>query len=40
MEVWNIVTTLVTVAVVGLGGVEVGYYLAENEHKHSRRNKG
>ncbi|CAK1237145.1 unnamed protein product [Fructobacillus evanidus] len=31
MEVWNIVTTLVTVAVVGLGGVEVGYYLGTNE---------
>lgn len=31
MEIWNIVTTLFTVAVVGLGGVEVGYYLGTNE---------
>ena len=37
MELWNIVTTLVTVACIGVGGYMAGYTVAENEAKQSRK---
>lgn len=40
MELWNIVTTLVTVVCIGVVGYMAGYTVAENEGKQSRRNKG
>ncbi|GAP00808.1 F pilus assembly protein TraB [Fructobacillus fructosus] len=40
MELWNIVTTLVTVACIGVVGYVAGYTVAENEDKQSRRHKG
>lgn len=37
MEVWNIVTTLVTVACIGVVGYVAGYTVAENEAKRSHK---
>lgn len=33
MELWNIMTTLIIVALIGAGGVEVGYYLGKTGKK-------
>lgn len=37
MEVWNIVTTLVTVACIGVGGYMAGYTVRDMEVKQSRK---